>query len=139
VTFLAAPGGMEAILEADKRGGLFSDGHDAVNRFTVSHQGVEHVGWNAEVDSWVQQLLEHHASHDTHALYGHGDPYGGGHHGHGEHHHDGHHGSRPSIGTAVATGAAGLAVGVAGGKVAAEVVDEIGDAFEDEEEEGEEG
>ncbi|WP_282698394.1 sporulation protein, partial [Streptomyces sp. CC208A] len=32
VTFLASPAGLEVVLEADKRGGLFSEGHDALTR-----------------------------------------------------------------------------------------------------------
>ncbi|MCX5173497.1 sporulation protein [Streptomyces antibioticus] len=123
VTFLASPGGVEIILEADKRGGLFSDGHDAVSRFTVGHQGVEQVDWNTEVDGWIRQLVEHH-HHPTHS----------------SHHDDHDHGHRsgPGIGTAVAAGAAGLAVGVVGGMVAAEVIDEVGDFFEGDDEEDEE-
>ncbi|GAA3367638.1 sporulation protein [Streptomyces sannanensis] len=132
VTFLATPGGMEVVLEADKRGGLFSGGHDALTRFTVSHHDVHQRDWNAEVDSWMRQLVEHRSSYGTHGSYGHGDPYASG-HGHGGHHHSG-----PGMGTAIAAGAAGLAVGVVGGMVAAEVIDEIGDAFEDEDE-GDEG
>ncbi|MCI0383113.1 sporulation protein [Streptomyces sp. CNQ085] len=131
VTFLAHPGGMEVVLEADKRGGLFSGGHDALTRFAVGHQDVR--DWNTEVDGWVRQLVEHRAAHTTHSGYGHADSYG---HHHGDHH-DGHR-SGPGMGTAIAAGAAGLAVGVAGGMIAAEVVDEIGDAFEDEDE-GDEG
>ncbi|KAB1148841.1 sporulation protein [Streptomyces luteolifulvus] len=131
VTFLTDPGGMEVVLEADKRGGLFSEGQDMITRFTVGHHDSR--DWNTEVDGWIRQLVEHRASYGSHASYGHE-----GHHGHGydDHHHDGHC-SGPGIGTAVAAGAAGLAVGVVGGMVAAEVVDEIGDFFEgDEEDEG---
>ncbi|MDG9720141.1 sporulation protein [Streptomyces sp. DH24] len=154
VTFLANPGHMEVVLEADKRGGLFPGGRDAVTRFTVSHHGVEQHDWHAEVDGWIRQLIEHRASHGTHGSYGHGEPHHGAHYGHGdpyaahgrhvhkdEHGHGGHHGdghrSGPGLGTAIAAGAAGLAVGVVGGMVAAEVVDEVGDFFEgDEDEEG---
>ncbi|WP_046501169.1 sporulation protein [Streptomyces odonnellii] len=148
VTFLANPGGMEVVLEADKRGGLFSGGHDAVTRFTVSHYDVGQVNWYAEVDGWMRQLIEHraaygaHGSHGSHASYGHGDAHhGGGHYGHGGHHHDEGHGQRsgPGMGTVIAAGAAGLAVGVVGGMVAAEVVDEVGDFFEGDDEEGDEG
>ncbi|MFC8665060.1 sporulation protein [Streptomyces sp. NPDC057199] len=131
LTFLASPGGMEVVLEADKRGGLFSSGHDAVTRFTVDHHDVEHRDWNTEVDGWIRQLVEGRASHGLHAAYGHG-----GHHGHDEHDHDSHR-SGPGMGTAIAAGAAGLAVGVVGGMVAAEVVDEVGDFFEGDEEEEE--
>ncbi|WP_328770080.1 sporulation protein [Streptomyces sp. NBC_00286] len=130
LTFLAAPGGMEVVLEADKRGGFSSEGHDALTRFTVGHHDVEHRDWNTEVDGWIRQLAEHRASYGSHAAYGYHD-----HHGHHEHH-DGHR-SGPGMGTAVAAGAAGLAVGVAGGMVAAEVVDEVGDFFEGDEEEEE--
>ncbi|MGW1227768.1 sporulation protein [Streptomyces sp. NPDC001515] len=134
VTFLATPGGMEVVLEADKRGGLFSDGHDALTRFTVGHDGVEHQDWTALVDGWVRHLVEHRPAHAGHtsydAGYGHGVP-------HAEHHHDGGHRAGPGMGTAVAVGAAGLAVGVVGGMVAAEAVDEIGDFFEGDDEGGE--
>ncbi|WP_432058108.1 sporulation protein [Streptomyces sp. bgisy022] len=136
VTFLAHPGGMEVVLEADKRGGFFSGGHDAITRFTVPHDGPADPV--AEVDGWIRHLVEHRASYGAHGAYGHGDPYGG--HGPGGHH-EGHHRSGPGMGTAVAAGAAGLAVGVAGGLVAAEVVDEVGDFFEGDEDgdEGDEG
>ncbi|GAA1432525.1 sporulation protein [Streptomyces thermospinosisporus] len=126
VTFLANPGGMEVVLEADKRGGFFSAGHDALTRFTVGHQDAR--DWNAEVDDWVRQLIEQRAAHGSPGPHGSFGAYG-----HGEHH-DGHR-SGPGMGTAIAAGAAGLAVGVAGGMVAAEVVDEVGDFFEGEEDE----
>ncbi|WP_351231273.1 sporulation protein [Streptomyces sp. NPDC002133] len=143
VTFLALPGEMEVILEADKRDGLFSEGHDALTGFTVGQEGVERVNWNTEVDNWVRLLVEHRHSYGSHSSYDHGQSRAAG-HGHGDHHHDGHHhGSHHGghhraghgMGTAIAAGAAS----VAGGMVAAEVVDEIGDAFEGEDEGGEEG
>ncbi|WP_405816877.1 sporulation protein [Streptomyces sp. NBC_01390] len=138
LTFLAGPGGMEVVLEADKRGGFFSEGHDAVTRFTVGHHDVR--DWNTEVDGWIRQLVEHRASYGSQGAYGHSDPYAGhgehgGHHGYDDHH--GSHRSGPGMGTVVAAGAAGLAVGVVGGMVAAEVVDEVGDFFEGDEEEEE--
>nr|WP_164397129.1 sporulation protein [Streptomyces harenosi] len=133
LTFLAHPGGMEVVLEADQRGGFFSSGHDTLTRFTVGHQDVR--DWNAEVDGWVRRLVGNRTPHASPVAYGHGDPYVS--HGPGGHHHDAGHRSGPGMGTAVAAGAAGLAVGVVGGMVAAEAVDEIGDFFEgDEEDEG---
>ncbi|MER7173514.1 sporulation protein [Streptomyces mesophilus] len=113
VTFLAGPEGMDVILEADKKGGLFPSGHDAVQRFTVSHVGPAGRDWNAEVGGWIRQLVEHRSSYGAHSDHGHG-------------HHSG-------MGTAMAAGAAGVAVGVAGGLVAAEVIDEVGDFFEGDE------
>ncbi|MEU5159435.1 sporulation protein [Streptomyces sp. NPDC020875] len=129
VTFLANPGGMEIVLEADKPAGFFSGGHDAVNRHVVSHDGVPHRDWTEAVDAWLRQLVAGRGVVGVPAPYGHdhGDPYP--HHEH-EHGHGGHR-SGPGMGTVVAAGAAGVAVGVAGGLVAAEVVDEIGDAMEE--------
>ncbi|WP_432166939.1 sporulation protein [Streptomyces sp. bgisy031] len=135
VTFLATPSGMDVVLEADKRGGLFSNGHDALTRFTIAHDDVHRQDWNTVVDGWVRQLVEHRSAHGGHASYGHGHGFGGHHEDHA--HHDGGHRSGPGMGTVVAAGAAGLAVGVVGGMVAAEVVDEVGDFFEgDDEDEG---
>ncbi|MFB8121089.1 sporulation protein [Streptomyces sp. NPDC055962] len=122
VTFLAGPAGVEVVLEADRRAGLFSGGGDALGRLTVGHHEVESRDWASELDDRIRSMADAHASHGA------PEPYG----------HDGgrpsHH-SGPGMGTAVAAGAAGLAVGVVGGMVAAEVVDEVGDFFEDEEEE----
>ncbi|MDK1348710.1 sporulation protein [Streptomyces sp. 378] len=135
VTFLANPGGMEVVLEADKPGGFFAGGHDVVNRHVVSHDGADQRDWNTVVDAWIRQMVASHGHHSVPAPYGHADtPYS---HGHHDDHHGGHR-SGPGMGTAVAAGAAGLAVGVAGGFVAAEVVDEVGDFFEgdDEDDEG---
>ncbi|MEU9184751.1 sporulation protein [Streptomyces sp. NPDC048484] len=126
LTFLASPAGMEVVLEADKRGGLFSSGDDALTRFTVSHEGVGHQDWTTVVDGWVRELVEHRESYGPDAAYGHNR----------HERHERHERSVPGIGTAVAAGAVGLAVGVAGGLVAAEVIDEAGDFFEGDEEEG---
>ncbi|WP_405386646.1 sporulation protein [Streptomyces sp. NBC_01102] len=138
LTFLAGPGGLEVVLEADKRGGLLSGdgGGDDAGRFTVEHHEVQGRDWNTEVDAWIRSLAEARAAYGSHAVYGHADGYGHGHsEGHGHEHRSGH-----GTGTVVAAGAAGPAVGVVGGMVAAEVVDEVGDFFEgDEEEEGGEG
>ncbi|MEV4342799.1 sporulation protein [Streptomyces sp. NPDC049590] len=138
LTFLASSAGVEIVLEADKRGGPFSSGHDALTRFTVRHEDARAVDWQAEVDGWIRRMTEHHDAYGGHAAYGH-DVYGG----HAAYGHDGApgpgHRSGPGLGTAVAAGAAGLAVGVVGGMVAAEAVDEIGDFFEgDEEDDGDE-
>ncbi|MFF0585148.1 sporulation protein [Streptomyces sp. NPDC003781] len=132
LTFLATPGGLELVLEADKRGGLFTSGHDALTRFAVGHH--EEHDWTAEVDGWIGRLIEHRATQAPRNAYGHHAPYvEHGHHGLGGHHDD-HHRSGSGMGTAIAAGAAGLAVGVVGGMVAAEVVDEVGDFFEGDDE-----
>ncbi|MFJ8652650.1 sporulation protein [Streptomyces rochei] len=136
LTFLAGPGGLEVVLEADKRGGLLSSGHDALTRVTVGHHDTR--DWTTEVDGWIRRLLEDRSTYGASPAYGHAAPYADHeHHGSGEHrHHEEHHRSGPGVGTAIAAGAAGLAVGVVGGMVAAEVVDEVGDFFEGDEDEG---
>ncbi|CAL9519585.1 sporulation protein [Streptomyces hyderabadensis] len=118
LTFLAVPGALEVVLEADKRGGPFSDGHgghgghDALSRFTVPHEGpAGPQDWTSLVDGWIQELVEHRASYGSHAVYGH----------------------ESGVGAAVLAGAAGIA----GGMVAAEVVDEVGDFFEGDSDDGE--
>ncbi|MFJ2853218.1 sporulation protein [Streptomyces rubiginosohelvolus] len=121
VTFIAAPGGLEVVIEADKRAGLFSEGHDTVHRFTASHHGAPQADWNARVDAWLKEVVAGHEAHGAPSSYG-------------DEHGDGHR-SGPGAGAVVAGVAAGVAVGVVGGMVAAEVVDEIGDAFEGEEDE----
>ncbi|MFI9427542.1 sporulation protein [Streptomyces achromogenes] len=138
LTFLASPAGVEVVLEADKRGGPFSAGHDALTRFTVRHEDAPALDWRAEVDGWIRRMTEHHDAYGSHAAYGHDSHGMYGHDSHTAYGHDGApgagHRSGPGLGTAVAAGAAGLAVGVVGGMVAAEAVDEIGDFFEGEEE-----
>ncbi len=137
MTFLANPGSVEVVVEADKRGGFLSEGRDALTRFTVGHHDVR--DWNAEVHGWMRQLVAHRASYGSHGSfseYGHESHYGqGGGHGDDGHHDDGRR-SGPGMGTVVAAGAAGVAVGVVGGMVAAEDVDEVRDFFEGDEEDG---
>lgn len=58
VSFIASPGGVEVVLEADKRGGLFASGGDAINRFAVAHEDVQRLDWKAEADAWMRQMLE---------------------------------------------------------------------------------
>ncbi|MEV5756263.1 sporulation protein [Streptomyces tendae] len=115
LTFLAVPGALEVVLEADKRGGPFTDGrggHDALSRFTVPHEGpVGPHDWSALVDGWIQELVEHRASYGSHAVYGH----------------------ESGAGAAVLAGTAGIA----GGMVAAEVVDGVGDFSEGVSDDGE--
>ncbi|MFD8936867.1 sporulation protein [Streptomyces sp. NPDC059578] len=121
VTFLAAPHGMDVVLEADRRG--HHHGGEALYRFPVSYEDVDRTDWNTAVGGWVEQLVHAHPPYAGSGASAHP----------GGHHEDHGHRSGPGTGAVVAAGAAGLAVGVAGGLVAAEVVDEVGDLFENEE------
>ncbi|MER7505130.1 sporulation protein [Nonomuraea pusilla] len=127
VTFITNPGGMEVVLEADKRAGRYSG--DAIGRFTVSHDDAMRTDWPSEIDRWLSGLSRYGGHHGGYGGYGHGDHHGGfghpEHHGHHDPHH-GHHGG-PGWGTVAAAGAAGLV----GGFVAGEVVEEIFEGDDD--------
>ncbi|WP_449062968.1 sporulation protein [Planomonospora algeriensis] len=128
LTFVTGPGGMDIIVEADKRSGRYSSGGDAVGRWQTSHADGLHRDWTAEINGWLASLSQYAVGGFP---GGHHDPYAhqGGHYGG---HHDSHHGHRsgPGMGGVVAAGAAGMV----GGFIAAEAIDEIGDFFEGEEE-----
>ncbi|MFI6519180.1 sporulation protein [Spirillospora sp. NPDC050679] len=145
LTFVAEPGGLAVVLEADRRTGLFGS-TDQVFRLQVGHGDAQAVDWAAELTAWLDALTGGPAApaHAYDKTYGqaydhshghsHGHPYG-----HGLHHDDSHghhegHGQRRGPGWAgVAAGAAaGVAVGVAGGMVADEVIDEFFDDEDDE-------
>ncbi|SDN28936.1 sporulation protein [Allokutzneria albata] len=113
LTFVADPHGMAVVLEADKRGGFFSSGHDAFGRFQLSHEDSMSADWAGMIDNWLHEVSSRRQSHHGHH---------GGHHGY----HGGHHdGGGMGVGGIVAAGAAG----VVGGMVLGEVFDEVGDAF----------
>ena len=144
LTFVANEHGVDVVLEFDKRGGLFTGGHDSYGRYHAAHADADRVDWAAQVDTWVRQALDGyqslHAGHGYappaqgygapgypppppgygHAAYGHP----GGHH--KEHHHQEHHGG-PGMGAVAAGVVGGAALGFAGGMVADEVFDSFGD------------
>jgi len=59
VTFVANPHGVDVVLEFDKRGGLFTEGSDAISRFQVGHHDADTVDWAQQVDGWVRQAASH--------------------------------------------------------------------------------
>ncbi|HEX7306852.1 sporulation protein [Lentzea sp.] len=139
LTFVATPRDLYVVLEADKRGGMFSSGGDAFGHFSASHQEAQGTDWVSAINGWLAQVAQR--GHANPAFggghggynpafggqpgYGHQPGYGG-HHGYDQHGHHGHHGHRsgPGVGGMVAAGAAG----VVGGMVLGEVVEEV---FED--------
>ncbi|MBM7773573.1 sporulation-control protein [Actinokineospora baliensis] len=110
LTFVAEPGGMAVVLEADKRAGLFTAGGDVYGRFHVSHADAERTDWRANIEQWLTQVAGRRSAHGSHGAHGF---HGGGHH------------SGPGVGGVVA----GAAAGIVGGMVLGEVFDEIGDFF----------
>ena len=55
VTFVPTPAVLQVVLEVDRRGGLFTDGHDAFGRFDVDYGSAEQVDWTAQLDGWLRQ------------------------------------------------------------------------------------
>ena len=111
LTFVTNPHTVDVVLEFDKRGGMFSGGHDSYGRYTVPHADANTTDWAQVVDGWVRQALSHYQ-----AVPGYGRGPGRGHHG-------------PGMGGMVA----GVAGGMAAGYLAGEAIDETFDAFEGEE------
>ncbi|ADL44188.1 sporulation protein [Micromonospora aurantiaca (nom. illeg.)] len=132
LTFVANEHGVDVVLEFDKRGDLFTGGHDSYGRYHAAHADADRVDWAAQVDTWVRQALDGYQSLHTghgyappaqgygHAAYGHP----GGHY--KEEHHQERHGG-PGMGAVAASVVGGAALGFAGGMVADEVFDSFGD------------
>lgn len=116
LVFVADPGGLTVLLEADGRG----PADDSVGHWRMTHDEARQRDWTAEIIGWFT------------AMGGHRDPYGppGGHAHPDAYVHDphqtGHHGG-PGMGTVIAAGAAGAV----GGFLAAEAIDEILEGEED--------
>ena len=58
LTFVATPPALEVILEIDKRGGMFTEGHDSFGFFTVDYANAERTDWAHELDNWLQQAAQ---------------------------------------------------------------------------------
>lgn len=56
VTFLAAPHGMEVLLEGDRRGGFLDAGGDRVHRLLVGYDSVEREDWAAVMRHHIHEL-----------------------------------------------------------------------------------
>jgi sporulation-control protein len=55
LTFLPTPHRLQVVLEIDKRGGLFTEGHDAFGRFDVDYATADQVDWAGQLDNWLRQ------------------------------------------------------------------------------------
>ena len=58
LTFVATPQQLQVVLEIDKRGGVFTEGHDAFGRFTVDYATVDQVDWAGQLDGWLRQSAQ---------------------------------------------------------------------------------
>lgn len=117
LTMVANPAGLDVILEADKRAGMFTPSADALGRIHISHEEARITDWAATIAGWLQQLVQHRQQFMAQPGYGYPGQYG-------------RHQSRgPGIGGMVA----GAAAGVAGGMIIGEMLDDDGGFFGDEE------
>jgi len=58
LTFLSTPQKLQVVLEIDKRGGLFTEGHDAFGRFDVDYRTADQVDWAGQLDNWLRQSAQ---------------------------------------------------------------------------------
>ncbi|GGN42021.1 sporulation-control protein [Actinoplanes campanulatus] len=137
LTFVTSPHQVEVVLEFDKRGGLFTQGHDTYGRYTVSHGDADTTDWRQVVDGWVRQAVDRRKSMPGFGGYGapqpgYGHPQPGyGHHGHYRGGGHGHHGHYRHRGHGMGGAAMGIAGGLAAGYLAGEAIEEIGESFGD--------
>jgi len=158
LTFVANPHELHVILEADKRGGMFSSGGDTSGHLRLSHQEAQATDWTAAISDWLTQVAErgqanpafggahnpafggrpgHNPAFGGQPGYGAqpgyaGQPgYGGRGYDHDDYDHRNGQQRRPGMGGMLAAGAAGVAGGVVGGMVLGGVAEEF---FGDDEE-----
>jgi len=124
LTFVTNQQGVDVIIECDKRGGLFTGGHDTVGRYVAQHAEVDQVDWRQQVETWLAQTIASYTSHPGfgHPGFGHGGLPG-------KQAHHGGHGGLGGLGGFVA----GAALGVAGGMLAGEVLEDVFEGDFDEE------
>jgi len=107
---------MDVILEVDRRGGVFTGGHDAYGHLRVDYTTAAQVDWAAQINGWLRDTLATRpAGYGGHGMRSRGG-YGHAHRGHGR-----------GLGGV----AAGAAAGFVGGMVAGEVLGEVFDDGED--------
>jgi sporulation-control protein len=63
LTFLPTPQVLQVVLEIDKRGGIFTEGHDAFGRFDVDYRTADQVDWSAQFDGWLRQSAQRRGLH----------------------------------------------------------------------------
>ncbi|MEE2048046.1 sporulation protein, partial [Nocardiopsis tropica] len=120
------PEGVSAVVEFDRRGGMFSEGGEVHSGFRVGHDDADRLDWAGTLDSWIEESLGRHR-----------ELFGGQHHGYGERYHEEEEERGGMLGV-VGGAAAGVVGGLAAGYVVSEVVDGIGEDSDGEEQAEEE-
>lgn len=110
LTMVANPAGLDIILEADKRGGLFMPSTDALGRIRTGHEEALATDWAGFITDWLQQLSQRRQQFM-------GQP------GYGQYGHPGKHGYHHSRGSGMGGVVAGAAAGMMGGMIIGEMLD----------------
>ncbi len=53
---MAGPHALHVVLEADKRGGLFTEGRDTYAHFVVEYAHVDRTDWAATIHGWMTEV-----------------------------------------------------------------------------------
>ncbi|MFD1148279.1 sporulation protein [Saccharothrix hoggarensis] len=62
LTFVTDPQRLYVVLEADRRGGLFQQGGDAIGHYAMSHDEVIRADWPALLHQWMDQAAGRRSS-----------------------------------------------------------------------------
>ncbi|MDQ3404481.1 MAG: sporulation protein [Actinomycetota bacterium] len=128
LTFVTNPAELWIVLEADKRGGMFSSGTDVFGQFRVTHEEAMNTDWAAQIEQWLVQITERGRAnpafggqHAPNPAFG--QPQYGRQGGYGQQH--GHGGRRSGPGMGAVVG--GAAAGVVGGMIIGDMMSDFGD------------
>ncbi|WP_433697671.1 sporulation protein [Nocardiopsis sp. CA-288880] len=127
IALVPDPEGVSAVVEFDRRGGMFSEGGEVHSGFRVGHDDADRLDWAGTLDSWIEESLRRHR-----------ELFGGQHHGYGEHYHGEEEERGGGMLGVVGGAAAGVVGGLAAGYVVSEIVDGIGEDSDGEEQAEEE-
>jgi sporulation-control protein len=104
LTMVANPTGLDVILEADKRAGMFTPSADAFGRIHASHDEALTTDWAATIGGWLQELSQRRQQYMAAPGYG-------------------QHGHRQSRGPGMGGVVAGAAAGMVGGMIIGDMLD----------------
>ncbi|MFD3683535.1 sporulation protein [Nocardiopsis sp. NPDC058631] len=114
IALVPDPEGVSAVVEFDRRGGMFSEDGEVYSGFRVGHAEADRLDWAGTLDSWIGETLRRHR-----------ELFGGPYPGEGEQYYEEE--ERGGMLGAVGGVAAGVVGGLAAGYVVSEIVDGVGE------------